>query len=63
MIAVRICEAIAIFILFNDDQDTLSTEYEIEMIFSQLIFSIENISKSIWYNDISTIKNERQILW
>ena len=36
----HIYEAIVIFLLFYDDQDTLSTECEIQMTIYQLIFTI-----------------------
>ena len=33
------------------------------MIIYQLIFTHKNISKALWYNDIHTLQNGRNILW
>ena len=44
------------------DQYTLSTECEIQMITSQLIFARKNISKALWDNDIHNLQNGRKIV-
>ena len=44
---IHIYGAIAIFLLFYDDQDTLSTKCEIEMSASQLIFTNKNTPKAL----------------
>ena len=45
---IHIYGARGIFLLFNDDQDTLSTYCEIEMSISQLIFTHKSTSKVLW---------------
>ena len=57
MVILHIYGAIAIFLLFYDDRDTLSTECEICMTIPQLIFTNKNISKDLWENDIHTIQH------
>ena len=63
MVIIRIYGARTIILLIYDDEDTLSTECEIEMTISQLIFANKNISKAIWDNDIQTIQNGRNTMW
>ena len=52
----------AIYLLFYDDQDTLSTKCEIEIIIYQLIFTNKYIPKTLWDNYIHTLQNRRKIL-
>ena len=63
MIIIHIYGAIAIFLLFYDDQDTLSTKCEIQMTISQIIFTNKNISKDLWDNGIHNLQNGINILW
>ena len=61
MVILHIYGARSSFLLFYDDQDTISTKCEIEMSISQLIFTHKTISKAIWDNDIHTLKRGRKI--
>ena len=47
VIILNIYRAMTIFLLFYDDQDTLSTKCEIEMSASQLIFTNKNTPKAL----------------
>ena len=47
VIILNIYRAMTIFLLFYDDQDTLSTKCEIEMSTSQLIFTNKNTPKAL----------------
>ena len=57
VVMLHIYWARAIFLLFYDDQDILSTYCEIQMSTYQLIFTHTNISKNLWDNDIYTLQN------
>ena len=47
-----------IFLLFYDDQNTLSSYYDIQMRISQLLFTNKYITKSLLQNYIHTIKKK-----
>ena len=60
MVIIHIYRDRAIFLLFYDDRDTLSTECEVEMSIFELIFTHKNIPKTLWDNDIHTLQNGRK---
>ena len=62
MVILYIDEDRAILLLFYDDKDTVSTQCEIEISISQLIFTHKNIPKNIWDNNIHTLQNGRNIV-
>ena len=57
MVILHIYKDRGIFLLFYDDQDTASDQWEIKMITFQVIFTHKNISKALWNNDIHTLQN------
>ena len=63
VVILHIYGARANFLLFCYHQDTKYEYSEIEMKISQPIFTNKNITKAIWYNDIHTLQNGRNIFW
>ena len=57
MVILHIYKDRGILLLFYDDQDTASDQWEIKMITFQVIFTHKNISKALWNNDIHTLQN------
>ena len=62
VVVLHICGARANILHFFYHQDTESELCKVEMIISQPISTYKKISKSIWENNIHTLKYERKIL-